>query len=332
MTGSILVAGGAGYIGAHVAKALATAGIVPVVLDDLSSGHRAFVRWGPLYTASVTDSASVREAVAAHNIKAVIDLAGSIEVGESVADPLKYYRNNVSAKVAFLQTLRDCGVSAFVFSSSAAVYGNPTTLPIREDAPTDPTNPYGRTKLIFEQMLHDFEPAGGPRFMALRYFNAAGASANGKIGEAHQPETHLIPRACLAALRCIPALEIFGNDYPTPDGTAIRDYLHVEDLASAHVLAAKALMEGAPSTAYNLGRGTGASIAEVMSAFTVLGHPVPHRFAPRRAGDPAILVADTGKVRTALGWRPHYQNLGDIIASAYSWHRSQLKELERFHL
>jgi UDP-arabinose 4-epimerase len=289
---AILVAGGAGYIGAHVCKALAGAGYLPVVLDDLSVGYEDFVRWGPFQRASVADSAAVRVIVNQYGIKAVVDLAGSIEVGESVRNPLKYYANNLSAKISFLETLRSSGIGAFVFSSTAAVYGEPVATPIMETHPLQPKNPYGRTKLMFEQMLRDFHGANGPAWTALRYFNAAGASPDGDIGEAHNPETHLIPRACLASLGRIPALEIFGDDYPTPDGTAIRDYVHVTDLAAAHVLA----------------------------IFASLGTPVPHTIKARRAGDPARLVADSRKARQKLGWSPQNDSLKRIVRSAYDWH------------
>jgi UDP-glucose-4-epimerase GalE len=323
MSDAILVAGGAGYIGAHVAKSLAAAGYTPVVLDDLSSGRRDFVRWGPFCHAAVTDADAVTKAVRDHSIRAVIDLAGSIEVGESVRDPLKYYDNNASAKISFLRTLHAGGVKAFVFSSTAAVYGEPVTVPIPEDHQKLPKNPYGWTKLTFEQILRDFAAAGGPRFMALRYFNAAGASPDGDIGEAHDPETHLIPRACLAALGRIPALEIFGNDYLTPDGTAIRDYVHVTDLAAAHVLAVRALLEGGQSAAYNLGNGQGTSIGEILATFQTAGHRVPHKFGPRRAGDPARLIADSTAAQRDLGWKPAYPGVADIVTSAYAWHESQ---------
>ncbi len=231
MTQAVLVAGGAGYIGSHVCKALAAAGYTPVVLDDFSAGHRHYIKFGPLVEACVSNVDVVKKAVADHKILAVIDLAGSIEVAESVRDPLKYYDNNVAKKIPFLRALTESGVKAFVFSSTAAVYGEPSAIPIPESHPTNPTNPYGWSKLMFERLLHSTAAATGLRFMALRYFNAAGASLDGEIGEAHDPETHLIPRACLASLGHIPPLEIFGNDYPTPDGTAIRDYIHVMDLA-----------------------------------------------------------------------------------------------------
>lgn len=325
MATAVLVAGGAGYIGAHVCKALALAGYVPVTLDNLSAGHREFVRWGPLVHAAVSDTQAVRHTVAQHNIEAVIDLAGSIEVAESVADPLKYYANNVSAKVAFLESLRGSRVRAFVFSSTAAVYGEPVAVPVHESHPLQPRNPYGWSKLAFEQLLRDVHAAGGPCWIALRYFNAAGASDGGEIGEWHEPETHLIPRACMAALGQMPTLDIFGNDYPTPDGTAIRDYIHVCDLASAHVQAVRALLGGGPSAAYNLGNGVGISIGDVLAAFRRLGLAVPHQFKPRRPGDPARLVADASAARQHLGWTPQWTDIETIVRSAYRWHASRLE-------
>lgn len=323
MSKSVLVAGGAGYIGSHVCKALAAAGYTPVVLDNFVSGYRDFVKFGPVVEACVSDSAAVKKAIADHKIVAVIDLAGSIEVGESVRDPLKYYDNNVAKKIPFLRTIVDAGVKAFVFSSTAAVYGEPTTVPIPESHATNPTNPYGWSKLMFERLLHSVSATSELKFMALRYFNAAGASFDGEIGEAHEPETHLLPRACMAALGMIPALEIFGNDYPTKDGTALRDYIHVMDLAQAHVLAVTALLGGAESAAYNLGNGIGTSIGEIIAAFERIGHPVPHSFKPRRAGDPSKLVADSSAAKKALNWAPQHADIESIIRSAYQWHEKQ---------
>ncbi len=323
MTTSILVAGGAGYIGSHVCKALAQCGYNPVTLDNLYSGYRDFVQWSPLVVASVSDTDVVRDTIKKYAIKAVIDLAGHIEVGESVIDPLKYYDNNFAAKIPFLRTLAECGVNAIVFSSTAAVYGEPVAVPIEESHPLLPKNPYGSSKLAYEQLLRDTHQAGGPRWIALRYFNACGASPDGDIGEAHDPETHLIPRACLASMGQIPALDIFGNDYPTPDGTAIRDYIHVLDLASAHVLAIEALLSGAKPAAYNLGNGVGTSIGEILACFESLGLHVPHRFKPRRAGDPTRLVADSSAARKHLNWQPQH-DLKTIISSAHRWHQSRL--------
>lgn len=320
MKKSILVAGGAGYIGSHVCKTLDAAGYHPVTLDNLCTGHRNFVRWGEFVEGSVSDVDIVADTIKKYNIESVIDLAGSIEVGESVANPIKYYENNFACKLAFLQTLSKNGVKAFVFSSTAAVYGEPETVPIPESHRRNPKNPYGWSKFLFEQLLADFHHTGGPAWMALRYFNAAGASFDGDIGEAHEPESHLIPRACFATLGRTPALEVYGNDYPTPDGTALRDYVHVMDLASAHILAFEALLAGKAPTAYNLGNGIGNSIQDILASFTKLGHPVPHSFKPRRAGDPARLVADNSAACKELGFKPRYGDIDSIISSAYNWH------------
>jgi len=324
MTKTVLVAGGAGYIGSHVCKTLASAGYLPVTLDNLCTGRRDFVRFGPFIESNVSDIETVRQVVKQYGIKAVIDLAGSIEVAESVSNPLKYYENNLACKIAFLRALNECGIGAFVFSSTAAVYGEPVAIPIPETHPLQPKNPYGWSKLMFEQVLKDSYAAGSTRWMALRYFNAAGASLDGDIGECHEPESHLIPRACFAALGKTPALEIYGNDYPTKDKTAIRDYIHVMDLASAHVLAVDLLLKGAEPASYNLGNGIGTSIGEVLAAFEKLGFKVPHSFKPRRAGDPARLVADSAAAKKNLGWTPQYADVETIIRSAYNWHKSTI--------
>ncbi len=320
MKKSILVAGGAGYIGSHVCKSLAAAGYNPVTLDNLVTGRRDFVKFGELVEASVSDVSIVGDIVKKYDIKAVIDLAGSIEVAESVANPLKYYENNFACKLEFLNKLAECGVKAFVFSSTAAVYGEPEIVPIPETHPKNPKNPYGWSKRMFEQLLNDFSLVSGMNYMALRYFNAAGASMDGDIGECHEPESHLIPRACFSALGRAPALDVYGDDYPTPDGTAIRDYIHVMDLASAHILALEALLAGKPSAAYNLGNGQGNSIKDILTSFEKLGHPVPHSFKARRAGDPARLVADNTAAKAELGFKPQYGDIDSIISSAYRWH------------
>lgn len=323
MGDAILVAGGAGYIGSHVCKALQAAGYMPVTLDTLVTGRRDFVRFGPLAEACVSDAEAVQQAVQQYGIKAVIDLAGSIEVAESVRDPLKYHENNYARKIPFLRALHASGVRAIVFSSTAAVYGEPQATPIPESHPLLPKNPYGQSKLAYEHLLRDFHASGGPAWMALRYFNAAGASPDGDIGESHEPESHLIPLACLAQLGRGPALGVFGNDYPTPDGTAVRDYIHVMDLAQAHVLAVQALLGGKPPGQYNLGNGVGNSIGQVLACFEKLGLPVPHSFKPRRPGDPSSLVADSTAAKAQLGWKPQYAALEDIILSAHRWHAAQ---------
>lgn len=325
MKDAILVTGGAGYIGSHMCKTLAAAGYLPVTLDNLCTGKRDAVKWGPLIEGSVDDQECVQAAIKLHSIGAVIDMAGSIEVAESVSDPLKYYSNNFAQKIAFLHTLKECGVNALVFSSTAAVYGEPQHIPISESHPLQPKNPYGWSKMMYEQMLADFYRSGGIPYMALRYFNAAGASLDGDIGECHEPESHLIPRACFAALGKIQALDIFGDDYPTQDGTALRDYVHVMDIASAHVMAITALLNGAAPASYNLGNGIGTSIKEVLNCFDKIGYPVPHTYKPRRAGDPARLVSDASLAKKELGWTPKYDDINVIVNSAFAWHKKLFK-------
>lgn len=321
---NVLVAGGAGYIGAHVAKGLARAGHLPVTYDSLINGHREFVKWGPLVRGDVGDRELVGQVINAHAIEAAIYLAGYIEVGESVRDPMKYYENNVARACAFLDTLTSAGVGALVFSSSAAVYGEPEVTPIPENHPTRPVNPYGRTKLMVEDMIGDIAAAGPLRALNLRYFNAAGADRDGEIGEDHRPETHLIPRACLALLGRIPPLEIYGDDFPTPDGTAVRDYVHVEDLATAHAHAVEALLAGDPGGAINIGTGQGHSVMNVVQALEkITGQSVPHTVGPRRGGDPGTLVADPGHTAQRLGWRPRHAGIETIVSSAWAWHQQR---------
>ncbi len=318
---NVLVTGGAGYIGAHVAKALATAGWKPIVFDSLFAGHRDFVRWGPLIEADLSDRAALASTFAQHDIAAVIHLAGFIEVGESVKDPLKFFRNNVASTISLLQAMTATNVSAMVFSSSAAVYGMPESESLAENHPTRPVNPYGESKLMVERLLDWIQRAHGLRWCALRYFNAAGADPAGEIGEDHRPESHLLPRACLAALGHGGPLDIFGSDYPTPDGTAIRDYIHVGDLAQAHVRALERVLAGGADGALNLGTGRGHSVAEVIRAVeAAAGRSVPTRLAARRPGDPARLVADPTAARTALDWAPHQSDLDEIARTAWSWH------------
>jgi len=322
MSQSILVTGGAGYVGSHACKALAAAGYLPVVYDNLSRGHREAVRWGPLVEGDLADSERLAAAFHTHRIDAVLHFAAFAYVGESVADPENYYRNNVGGTLSLLMAMREARVERIVFSSTCAVYGVPEALPIRETTAKAPLNPYGDTKLAIERALHWYAGAYGTRFVALRYFNAAGADPDGEIGEEHEPETHLIPLALRAALGSGDPLQIFGTDYPTPDGTAIRDYIHVSDLADAHVRALGHLAAGGDSAALNLGTGQGCSVREVIAAVArIAGRAVPRREVARRPGDPPELVADPALARFVLGWQPRRSDLDTIIATALAWER-----------
>jgi len=326
--GRILVTGGAGYIGSHTLRHLLAAGHEPVVLDDFSAGHRAALPEGvPVIESSTADSAIVAKAMADYRPVAVVHFAGSIEAGESMTDPRRFYANNFTAGLALLDAVVDAagdgGPVPVVFSSTAAVYGDPVEVPIAETAATAPTNVYGETKLAFERALAAYDRAYGLRYIALRYFNACGAAADASIGPDHRMKTHLMTIAMLAALGQRDAVLVMGTDYPTPDGTGIRDYIHVDDLAAAHVLAIDALASGAQSTAYNVGVGRGFSVQEVLDAVDrVVGRAVPRRVAPRRAGDPAHLVADSTRIQAELGWRPQYTDLDAIVATAWRWHSS----------
>ena len=318
----VLVTGGAGFVGSHACKALSRHGFTPVVFDNLSHGHEDAVRWGPLERGDILDRARLDEVIAAQSPAAIMHFAAFIAVGESVTDPGKYYRNNVAGSLNLIEAARDHGLGAFVFSSTAAVYGIPDTVPIPESAAKQPINPYGETKWMVEGMLRDFGAAHGLKSTALRYFNAAGADPDGDTGERHDPETHLIPLALDAAAGTGQPLTVFGEDYPTPDGTCIRDYIHVTDLAEAHVAALQAMLGGAGSNVYNLGTGTGFTVRQVIEAVAqVTGRTVPHSFGPRRAGDPASLVADPAAANRDLGWRPKLSDLQSIVASAWAWHQ-----------
>jgi UDP-arabinose 4-epimerase len=318
---SVLVTGGAGYIGSHTCKALAAAGYVPVCLDNLSMGHRWAVQWGPLVEADLQDAEAVHRVFREHRIAAVIHFAASALVGDSMRDPAAYYRNNVLTTLTLLDAMRAADVRDIVFSSSCSVYGNPRHLPVDETHPIGPLSTYGQTKLDGENALRWYGQAYDMRWMALRYFNAAGADAAGQIGEDHSPESHLVPRAIMAALGMAPELSIFGTDYPTPDGTAIRDYIHVSDLARAHVSALGALKRGVASQALNLGAGRGYSVREVLNAVEVaLGRKVPHSIGPRRAGDPAEIVADARRAAAVLGWTTQESSMESIVGTAARWH------------
>ena len=318
----ILVTGGAGYVGAHACKALASRGYRPIVYDNLVYGHEAAVKWGPLEVGDIADRARLDAVIAEHQPQAVMHFAAFTYVGESVADPGKYYRNNVAGTLSLLEAIRDHRIGKLVFSSTAATYGTPDAVPIPETAVKAPINPYGQSKWTAEQMIADFTAAHGLRSASLRYFNAAGADPDGEIGECHDPESHLIPLAMQAVTGDGPPLTLFGDDYPTPDGTCIRDYIHVADLADAHVRALEQLDHRDGAEAFNLGTGQGASVRQVLDAVErVAGKPVPHSIGPRRAGDPAELVSDPAKAMRELGWTPAMSDLDTIVATAWGWHR-----------
>ncbi len=322
---NILVTGGAGYIGSHVVRILKRAGYEAVVYDNLSRGHREAVHGFKLVEGDIADSNQVAAACKDYNVKAVMHFAAHSQVGESIEKPALYFENNVLGGLKLLQAIMDVGIKYFIFSSSAAVYGEPEWVPIDEDHPLKPTSPYGDTKVVIERALQYYDRAYGFKSVSLRYFNASGAEAGGEIGEDHEPETHLIPLALKAAHGQLNKLTVFGDVYSTTDGTAVRDYIHVEDLAEAHLLALEALLEGKPSGIYNLGNGNGFSVLEVVKAAEkVTGMPVPYEIWPRRAGDPAVLVASSDKARAELGWKPRYDSLEQIIETAWHWHRHHI--------
>jgi len=329
VTRNVLVTGGAGYIGSHTCKALAAAGYSPIALDSLVYGHRWAVRWGPLERVDLADRDAVARALRDHRIDAVIHFAAYAYVGESMTDPGKYFRNNVANTLNLLEAMRAASVRAIVFSSTCATYGVPDAVPIAEDHPQRPVNPYGESKLFIERALHWHGVAHGLRWMALRYFNAAGADPDGEIGEDHEPETHLIPLAIETALGRRSELQVMGTDYPTPDGTAVRDYIHVTDLADAHVRALRYLAEGGTSGSLNLGTGNGHSVREVVAMVErVSGRKVNTRNAPRRAGDPPALVAAPGRARELLGWESRWSSLESIVRTAFRWHGAHVPGAE----
>ncbi len=316
----VLVVGGAGYIGSHTARRLKSHGHDVVIYDNLSTGHACLTEGFELIVGDIEDTSKLASTM--ERVDAVMHFAAHAYVGESVQNPRKYFRNNVEAGLALLNTCLDCGVRKFIFSSTCAVYGVPSQIPITEDNPRLPVNPYGVTKLFFERALEAYDAAYGLHFAALRYFNAAGCDDSGEIGELHEPETHLIPSALQAVTGARPELELYGTDYPTPDGTCIRDYIHVTDLAEAHVLALKHLANGGSSVALNLGTGSGSSVKEVLDAVEkVTGRPVPKRIAPRRAGDPPALVADPTRAQNLLQWKAT-RSLNEIVRTAWQWMQS----------
>jgi UDP-arabinose 4-epimerase len=323
----ILVTGGAGYIGSETAKQLSDAGLEPVVYDNLSTGYEEFVRWGPLVKGNLLDGELLRETIRRHRPQAIVHFAAASLVGESVQRPEFYYHNNIGGTLSLLEAMRDTGVNNIVVSSSCAVYGIPVRVPITEDFPLNPINPYGTTKAIMEALCRDFEVAHEIRWVALRYFNACGANPESGVGERHIPETHLIPRVLMALDDEIECLDIFGDDYATGDGTCERDYIHITDLAQAHVGAVRHLMEGKNSIALNLGAGIGCSVRQIIAAAkSVTGRDIPHRVVARRPGDPPRLLADSGKARQKLGWIPEHSGLPEIIETAWEWHKKDKKQ------
>jgi len=320
----VLVCGGAGYIGSHTVKSLIQEGYEVVVLDNLSSGRRELLCGGDFILVDLNDKGAVKEVFRAHQFGAVLHFASLIQVGESYRDPGKYYAQNLTTGLNLLDVMLEAGVNKLIFSSSAAVYGVPETVPIPESHPLNPFNPYGRTKFFFEQIMKDYEAAYGLKFMSLRYFNAAGADPDGKLGELHHPETHLIPNVLLTVLGKQASLELFGDDFPTPDGTAVRDYIHVTDLAAAHVLALKKLLAAPESDFINLGTNRGYSVLEVIQAVeAVAGRAVAREVKPRRLGDVPVLLASKEKAERVLGWTLRHSTLEEIIQTAWQWHKKR---------
>jgi len=320
---AIMVTGGAGYIGSHTVAELLARNEEVIVVDNLQQGHREAVLGGKLYVGDLRDAAFMDTVFKENNIEAVIHFAANSLVGESMQNPGKYYHNNVYGTLCLLEKMNEYGVKKIVFSSTAATYGEPENVPIVESDRTLPTNAYGETKLAMEKMMRWFDTAHGIKYVSLRYFNAAGAHESGKIGEDHSPETHLIPIILQVALGQRPHISIFGEDYATPDGTCIRDYIHVTDLSDAHILAVEKLRSGGESSIYNLGNGKGFSVKEVIEiARKVTGHPIPAVVEARRAGDPAVLIASSDRTKAELGWKPQRDSLEKIIETAWAWHQA----------
>jgi UDP-glucose 4-epimerase len=319
---NILVVGGAGYIGSHMVKMLLASGAEVVTLDDLSKGRRDAVLDGDFIEGSLGDKAVLQDVFNSHEFDAVMHFASFIEVGESVRDPRKYYDNNLANTLNLLDAMLEAGIKRFVFSSTAAVYGTPVQVPITEDHPKAPINPYGASKLMVEQVLQDYDRAYGLKSVCLRYFNAAGADPDGELGERHDPETHLIPLVLQAASGRRPHISVFGRDYDTPDGTCIRDYVHVTDLCDAHLLALRHLETQGESAVFNLGNGEGFSVQQVIdTARAITGREIPAIYSERRPGDPPRLVADSRKAQQVFGWKPKYSDLATMIEHAWRWER-----------
>ena len=322
---AILVCGGAGYIGSHMVAELLAQNKEVIILDNFEKGHEDAILGGKIYKGDLRDKNILDKIFTENHVEAVIDFAAYSLVGESMVEPLKYFNNNVSGTISLLEAMKKYGVKYIVFSSTAATYGEPENTPILEDDKTIPTNAYGESKLLVEKILKWCDTCYGIKFTVLRYFNAAGAHINGKIGEDHSPETHLIPLILQVALNKRDEIMIFGDDYKTKDGTFVRDYIHVSDLASAHLLALNRLIDGGESRIYNLGNGTGFTVKEVIEvARKVTNHPIPAKIAPRRAGDPAILIASSDKAISELNWKPKFNSLETIIETAWKWHSSHI--------
>jgi UDP-glucose 4-epimerase len=319
---NILVTGGAGYIGSHCCKALSREGFNPVTIDNLVYGHRKYVRWGEFFQGDVGNSADLKTCFSRYQIDAVMHFAAYALVGESVEDPKKYYENNLRGTIELLHAVLENGIKYFVFSSTCATYGSPEKTPIDEAHPLNPINPYGKTKRMIEEVLADYHSAYGLNYTSLRYFNAAGADPDGEIGEDRDPETHLIPLVLDVASGKRPSIKVFGTDYATPDGTCIRDYIHVTDLADAHILALKRLMNGGDSGVFNLGIGQGFSVLEIIEhARKITAREITVENTDRRPGDPPVLIASNEKAVAELGWKPRYADIDDIIGTAWRWHQ-----------
>jgi len=320
---NILVVGGAGYVGSHMAKYLSTKGYVPIVLDNLVRGSRRAAKYGPFFQGPMNDAGLLQKIFSDYPIAAVMHFAAFCYVGESMKHPARYYQNNVANTLALLEAMVSRDINNFIFSSSCSIYGEPAEIPITEDHPRQPISPYGKSKLMVEEILHDFGRAYGLKSVCLRYFNAAGADPDGELGEDHDPETHLIPLVLKTALGQRSEVHIFGDDYPTPDGTCVRDYIHVEDLARAHLLALERLLTGLPGGQYNLGNAKGYSVKQVIDiARNVTGRKIPARAVERRPGDPAVLISSSEKAMKDLGWKPQYPSLETIMETAWAWHKN----------